>query len=170
MSLYIAVRQMGSLLKNLETWLDDAVEHAKLREYEPDVLLGMRLSPDMQPLVFQIRQACDHAKLAAARLAGREPPKHPDTETTLAEIRARLASVREYLATFEEKDFVGAEERLLQGRFVPEGKRVRGVHYFYEYAQPNFYFHATTTYALLRHAGVKLGKRRFIQSVQLEDA
>lgn len=170
MSLYAVCQQMGGMLRNVETWLDDAEEYAKQREFDPDVLLQMRLHPDMRPLVFQIQSAADAVKLAFARLTGKDAPVHEDNEATLADVRARLRSVQDYLATFTEADFDGAATRLVRVSFAPPGKQLRGENYLLQFAQPNFYFHITTAYGLLRHAGVKLGKRRFIQHVTFEDA
>lgn len=170
MSLYAACTQMQKTLAYMTSWLDDAVGYAGEREFDPELLLAMRLSPDMRPLMFQLQSASDAVKLAFARLSGKDAPVHEDNQTTLAEIRTRMASVSDYLATFSPSDFEDAEDRWLTLSFLPEGKKIRAERYLFEMAQPNFFFHATTAYAILRHNGVKLGKRRFIQTLTLEDA
>src|SRR4051794_7928885 len=100
MSFYPVVREMAKLLGNVNGWLDKAEAHAAAKGYEAATLLQARLAPDMFPLVRQLQGACDSAKFAAAFTTGKEPPSHPDTEQTLAEIRARVASVMDYLGTF----------------------------------------------------------------------
>ena len=108
--------------------------------------------------------ACDTAKLAAARLTGKDAPTHPDTETTIDELRARVRSVIAYLDGFSARDFEGAATRQVsQPRW--EGKVMTGADYFVEHAVPNFYFHLTTAYALLRHVGVEIGKQDYLGSV-----
>jgi uncharacterized protein len=115
----------------------------------------------MFPLVRQFQNACDNAKFAAAFTTGKEPPSHPDTEQTFAEVRARIATVIDYLGTFTARDFEGADGRTVQ-RPRWEGKSLSGSDYFLEQAMPNFFFHLTMAYAILRHNGVELGKRDYI--------
>jgi uncharacterized protein len=161
MSIYLHVLEMKKLLGNIEGWLDKAAAHATAKKFDVNTLLQTRLAPDMLPLVFQIRVACDHAKGAAARSAGKEVPSHPDTEQTVDDLKKRLATVIEFLGTFKEADFHGAtDRRVTMPRW--EGKTMSASEYFIEYAQPNFYFHIAMTYALLRHNGVELGKRDFV--------
>src|SRR6478609_9525832 len=105
MSLYPLVLEMKKLLKNLDGWLDKAVEHAAHKKFDANTLLQSRLAPDMLPLLRQIQIACDHAKGAAARAAGKEVPAHPDTEQTIAELKQRITTVTTYLDTFKAKDF-----------------------------------------------------------------
>lgn len=170
MSLYQAsVPQLKKMLNNLDKWLDAAVAHAAKKSFEPAVLLEARLAPDQYSLTRQIQACCDGAKFTAARLAGKDPPKHPDTETTLDELRARIRSVVEYLDTFTEADFAGAKERIVALPFMP-GKALTSGDYLNEMALPNFYFHATTAYAILRHNGVDVGKMAFLGSINLRDA
>jgi len=108
-----------------------------------------------------VQIACDTAKLGASRLTGKEAPSHADNEQTLAELRARVASVISYLDGYSEKDFEAASTRsITQPRW--EGKVMTGKDYFLEHVQPNFYFHATHTYAILRHNGVPLGKKDYL--------
>lgn len=166
---FSTVSQMNKMLGNVEVWLDEAVAFAKSKnDFEPGTLLTMRLSPDQYPLLRQIQAACDAAKFCAARTSGKDAPKHPDDEKTLEEIRARLRSVREYLSGFAEKDFEGADARIVPLGFMP-GKGLTAADYVTEMAAPNFYFHVGTAYSILRHAGVNLGKRHFIGSLNLRD-
>ncbi len=128
---------------------------------EEILFLGFRLAPDQFPLARQVQITCDTAKLGAARLAGKEAPSHPDTETTVEELRARIRSVIAYLDTFTAKDFEAAATRsITQPRW--EGKTMTGEDYFLEHVVPNFFFHATTTYAILRHNGVPVGKKDYL--------
>jgi hypothetical protein len=161
MSLYPTLLEMKKLLGNMSGWLDRAESHAAARKYEPNTLLQARLAPDMFPLVRQFQNACDNAKFAAAFTTGKEPPSHPDTEQTFAEVRARIATVIDYLGTFTARDFEGADGRTVQ-RPRWEGKSLSGSDYFLEQAMPNFFFHLTMAYAILRHNGVELGKRDYL--------
>jgi uncharacterized protein len=170
MSLYQAsVPQLKKMLNNLDKWLDAAVAHAAKKSFEPAVLLTARLAPDQYSLTRQIQACCDGAKFTAARLAGKEAPKHPDTETTLEELRARIRSTLEFLDTVTEADFAGAKERVITLPFMP-GKALTAADYLNEMALPNFYFHLTTAFAILRHNGVDVGKTAFIGSLNLRDA
>ncbi len=169
MSLYEAsVPQLKKMLTNLDKWLETSVAYAQKKSFDPNVLCQARLAPDQYALTRQVQAACDAAKFAAARLTGREAPKHPDTEQTIDELRARVRTVIAYLDTFSAADFDGAEERLIT---IPvlEGKVIQGSDYLTELALPNFYFHVTTAYAILRHNGVDLGKRDFIGSLNVRD-
>jgi hypothetical protein len=170
MSLYQAsVPQLKKMLNNLDKWLDAAVAHAAKKSFEPSVLLVARLAPDQYALTRQIQACCDGAKFTAARLAGKEAPKHPDTETTLDELRARIRSTLEFLDTITEADFADAKGRMIALPFMP-GKVLTAADYLNEMALPNFYFHMTTAYAILRHNGVDVGKIAFIGSLNFRDA
>jgi hypothetical protein len=161
MSLYLSVVEIKKLLGNVDGWLDKAVAFAAAKKFDANTLLQARLAPDMFPLVRQIQAICDQAKYAAARTAGKEPPSHADNETTIDELKKRIASVVAYLGDFTSKDFESADDRSVT---TPrwEGKQMVSTHYFLEHAQPNFYFHLMTTYALLRHSGVDVGKKDFL--------
>ena len=160
------IAQMKKQLGQVETWLDKAAAFAAEKKFEPDLFLGFRLAPDQFSFVRQVQAACDTAKLGTARLTGQEAPKHADTEATLDELRARLRSVMEYLGGFTAKDLEGAAERVIT---TPrwEGKVMSGADYFVEHAVPNFFFHLTTAYAILRHNGVGVGKRDYLGKVSL---
>jgi hypothetical protein len=158
---YVFVREMTKLLRNLDGCLDKAVAHATAKKYAPEVLLQSRLAPDMQPLLFQIQTACDTAKFAVARTTGKDAPAHADTEKTFADARQRIATVIAYLDTYTQADFDGVETRSVS---LPrwEGKSMSALDYFVEHAYPNFFFHVTTAYAILRHNGVDIGKRDYL--------
>lgn len=169
MSLYPFVLEMKKLLHQVETWLDKASAHAAGKKYDPNVLLQSRLAPDMFPLIRQIQAVCDQAKYAAARVSGKEPPPHPDTEQTIEEARKRLGSVIAYLDGFAAGDFADAA---VTARTISlprwEGKAMTATDYFVEHVQPNFYFHLAMTYALLRHNGVDIGKRDFLGTLTMK--
>jgi uncharacterized protein len=161
MSLYPVTLEIKKLLGNMDGWLDKAVAHATAKKYDVNTLLHSRLAPDMFSLVRQIQAACDTAKYAAGRTAGKDLPAHPDTEQTIDELRKRIASVLSYLEGFSAKDFEGADARSIS---LPrwEGKSMSATAYFLEHALPNFFFHYTTTYAILRHNGIDIGKRDYL--------
>jgi hypothetical protein len=163
-----SITQFKKMLTNLDGWLRKAEAHAKAKSFEPSTLLVARLAPDQYPLVRQVQSSCDTAKFAAARLTGKEAPKHPDTEQTMDELHARIASVTSWLAGFAESDFEGADARVVKLPWL-EGKGLAGKDYLVEMATANFYFHVTHTYAILRHNGVDLGKTDFIGSLTLRD-
>ncbi len=163
-----SVQQFSKMLRNLDQWIDKAIAHAKAKSFEPDVLVGARLAPDQYPFQRQVQAACDSAKFAAVYLGAKPAPAHPDTETTMAQLRERIASVLGVLETYQADDFVGAEERKVAPPWM-HGKWVRGDHYLTQLAAPNFYFHITAAYEILRHNGVPLGKMDFIGSLPLRD-
>jgi hypothetical protein len=169
MSLYAAtVPQMKKMLGNLDRWLDAAIKYAGERKFEPNTLMQARLFPDQYPLVRQLQSACDAAKFAGARVAAKEAPKHPDTETTLEEIRPRIKAVIAFLDTIKESDFAGADKRVVPLTFM-EGKGLTATDYVNELQIPNFYFHINMAYAILRHNGVPLGKTDYIGSLDIRD-
>lgn len=158
------LRQMHKQLGQLELWFDAAEAHAKAKSFDVNSLLQARLAPDQFALVRQIQSTCDTAKLGASRLSGKDAPSHPDTETTLAELRARVQATRAYLDTISEADLAEAATRkVTQARW--EGQYMLGADYFVEHMVPNFYFHLAHTYALLRHNGVAIGKRDYLGSL-----
>lgn len=158
---YDSFRQMKKLLGQLDAWLAAAIAHAEAKKVDPSVFLGLRLVLDQFPFARQVQITCDTAKLGASRLTGKDAPAHPDTEQTLPELRARVSSVIAFLDGLTAKDFEGAATRsITQPRW--EGKVMTGADYFVEHAQPNFFFHLTLVYELLRHNGVSLGKRDYL--------
>lgn len=163
-----SIQELGKMLRNLDTWLGKAVEHARSKSFEADVLVRARLAPDQYSLDRQVQSACDAAKVAAAYLSGKEPPKHPDTEKTVDELRKRIATCVGYLETFKETDFAGAADRKVAPPWL-HGKWLRGEDYLQQVAIPNCLFHVTTAYSILRHNGVPLGKGDYIGSLPLHD-
>lgn len=156
----VLVFQRG--LTSLEHVLDKALADATQRRIDPQVLLAARLAPDMLPLTRQVQIAADHAKNAVGRLAGVAPPKFDDNETDFAQLKQRLARSREYLATFQPAQVDGSEERDIVLQFPGREFKFKGLDYLLGFAIPNFYFHYTTAYDILRHNGVPLGKADFI--------
>jgi hypothetical protein len=153
--------QMKKQLGQLDRWLEAAGAFAQGRSFEPSVFLELRLAPDQFAFARQVQTACDTARLAASRLTGKEAPPQPDTEKTIEELRARVQATVAYLEAFTSTDFDAAATRVItQPRW--EGKTMTGADYFVEHALPNFYFHLTHAYAILRHSGVKLGKRDYL--------
>jgi hypothetical protein len=166
---YETIRQMKKMLGQLDKWLEAAAGHAKTRGFDPNVFMGSRLAPDQFAFARQVQTACDTAKLAAARLSGKEAPVSPDTEQTLEELRARVSAVVQYLDGFSAKDFESAATRVIsQPRW--EGKIMSGADYFLEHALPNFFFHITHAYAILRHNGVSIGKRDYLGALTQRSA
>lgn len=157
-----AIPPIVRMLNNLGAILDKAATHATEHKIDPSVLLGYRLYPDMLPMIRQVQIATDHAKGCAARLAGHEPPKYEDNEASFPELAARIAKTVAYLESFKPAQFEGAEERAVTVPMRDRTLNYDGLTYLLGFALPNFYFHVTTAYDILRHCGVKIGKRDFI--------
>jgi hypothetical protein len=158
---YQTICQMKKQLGQLDKWLEAAAAFATKKSFEADRFLEFRLAPDQFAFARQVQTACDTAKLVAARLAGKEAPSHADTEKTVEELRARVRTVVAYLDGFTAKDFEGAATRIVsQPRW--EGKVMTGADYFLEHGVPNFFFHLTHAFAILRHNGVDIGKRDYL--------
>lgn len=163
---YEIFAQIQKQLGQLDKWFDAAVAHAQARSFDANVLLSCRLAPDQFAFTRQVQIACDTAKLAASRLTGKEALVQSDTEQTFEELRARVRSVIAYLEGFTAKDFEGAAtRRVSQPRW--EGKHMVGAEYFLEHAVPNFFFHLSHVYAILRHNGVSLGKKDYLGPLSL---
>ncbi len=159
----LTVVQFSKMLNNLNNFLDKGAAYAEAKKFDVSVLLNSRLAPDQFNLIRQVQIACDTAKLGVARLTGKaeSAPVHPDTEASLPELKARIQSVLDYLASFTPADFAGAAERhISQPRW--EGKYLTGNEFAIQHAIPNIYFHVTTAYSILRHNGVDLGKKDYL--------
>lgn len=157
----LTVPQFKKNLHNLSLILDKGTAYAEHKKFAPEVLLNSRLAPDQFNLIRQIQIACDTAKLGCARLTGKDAPVHDDKETTMPEIKARIESVITWLNTLKAEDFNGAEERhITTPRW--EGKYMLGRDFVNHHALPNFYFHVTTAYSILRHNGVDIGKKDYL--------
>jgi len=163
LSMYQAsIPPLAHTLAALSRILDKAEAHITAKKIEPAAILTMRLYPDMFTFTRQVQLTCDFAKGAAARLAGAEVPTYADTEASLAELTARIAKTADFVKSFGAAQIDGSETREIT---IPIGGQPRiftGQSYLIDFALPNFYFHATTAYAILRHAGVELGKRDFL--------
>ncbi len=168
MEAFATVTQFAKMLENLDRWLEAGVSFADRKKFEADVLARSRLAPDQYELVRQVQSACDAAKYAAAYLSGQQAPSHPDTEQTIGELRARIQTCVKYLRSVGASAYAGATERRVAPPWL-QGKWMRGDAYLTEVAVPNFYFHVTTAYDILRHNGVELGKRDFIGSMPIND-
>jgi len=153
-------------LNNLAAILDKASGHAEVKKVEPNVLPATRLIADMLPLSAQVQIACDTAKGAAARLAGLEAPKHEDTEATIEELKARVAKTLVFLKSIKPEQLAGAETREIVLQFPQATMKFTGLNYLTNFVLPNFFFHVTMAYALLRKNGVDLGKRDFLGPIQ----
>jgi hypothetical protein len=145
--------------------LDKAAEFAERRKIEPRVLLEMRLAPDMFPLTRQVQIACDFAKGSVARLAGQEVPKWADDEASIADLKARIDKTLAFIASVPAAELEQAPGRTISMMMRGENRSFEALPYLLQMALPNFWFHVTTAYAILRHAGVELGKRDFIGPV-----
>lgn len=158
---FATIQQFHKVLGNLEAILEKAMHHAEKRSFDANNFVGMRLTPDMFPLSRQIQIATDFVRNSAASLAGKEAPKMEDNETTLTQLRDRIRNTRTYLATFKEADFAAAAERKIKVPNPPGQAMMAEVHLI-QRVIPNFYFHVTTAYALLRQGGVDIGKADYL--------
>ena len=150
------------MLQNLQKLLEKGAEHAGAKKFDTGVLCNARLAPDMFPLTRQIQIATDHAKGASARLAGVEAPKFEDNETTYADLQARVQKTIDFVSTLKAESFEGSEDRDITITVPGRTFQMKGLDYLKGWALPNFYFHYTTAYNLLRHNGVGVGKRDFL--------
>jgi hypothetical protein len=150
------------MLESLAAWLDKAELHAAAKKFDPDVLLAVRLAPDMLAFVSQVRIACDSAKFAVSRLAGADAPKFADDEKTMAELKERVRRTIVYVQSVPPESIDGSEERDVTVPRRDGPVVVKGEAYLKHVALPNFFFHVTTAYALLRHNGVELGKSDYL--------
>ncbi len=151
-----------NMLKNLSAILDKAQAYVDAKKIDPTVLTSYRLYPDMFTMARQVQVACDTAKGAVARLAGVDIPTHEDTEQTLAELKARVAKTIEFIGTIKPVQIDGTEDKAIVLKLRGQEVKFTGMQYLLGFAQPNFYFHVTTAYDILRHNGVELGKRDYI--------
>lgn len=155
------ISQFSKMLKNLSAMLDKGANYAGEKKFDAEVLWKSRLAPDQFNLIRQVQITCDTAKTCAASLANKEAPAHPDTESSLPELKARIAMVIQYLNSFGPDDFRGADSiKITRPRW--EGKYLRGEEFLLEHAVPNFYFHLTTAYSILRHNAVNVGKKDYL--------
>jgi hypothetical protein len=152
-----------TMLRNLDHFLDKAQAHAQARKFDPAALTTYRLAPDMLPLTRQILIACDAAKNGVARLSGAEAPKFEDNEATLDELKARIQKTLDWLGTVPADKLDGTEDKEITFPVGREATRtMKGEAYLKHWVLPNFFFHVTTAYAILRHNGVELGKADYL--------
>lgn len=149
-------------LATLSALLDKGLKHATEKKFEPAVLVNARLAPDMLPLSRQIQIACDMAKNGSSRLAGQEAPRFEDNESTLEELRARIARTIEHLKGIPASAIDGSEDRDIKIPLRERTLDMKGLPFLRTWVLPNFYFHLVTSYAILRHNGVEIGKRDFL--------
>lgn len=162
-SMYRAsVPVLARALRNLAAVLRKGEAHAAARNIDPAVLLGYRLAPDMFPLTRQVQIASDTAKGCIARLAGVDVPSYPDDETTFAQLLARIDRTIAFIEGFEPAQVDGSEQKPVTLKMRTGELNFQGLTYLFEFVLPNVYFHSTTTYAILRHCGVELGKKDFL--------
>ena len=154
----VFIRVMNSLAAILEK----GAAHAEAHKIDPAVLVQGRLFPDMFPLARQVQIASDTAKYGAARLAGAEAPTYEDNESTFAELIARVRNTAAYVETLKAEAFGGAEDRTVTWQARGKSRSMQGQPYLLHHVQPNLYFHVTTTYNILRHSGVELGKMDYL--------
>jgi hypothetical protein len=163
MSMYQAsVPVFVRMLTNLKAILNKAAAYAQARKIDETALLNARLFPDMFPLTRQVQIASDFARGTAARLAGKEPPAVEDTEKTLSELIARIDGSLDYIRGIASGEIEGSEAREIVRPVRGEPKKFTGLNYLIQYALPNFFFHTTTAYAILRHSGLEIGKGDYI--------
>ena len=153
------------MLSQLDVILDKAEAHAAAKKIDPVVLTGSRLYPDMFPLSRQVLIACDFCKGAVSRLAGKDVPSWADTETTIPELRARIAKTLEHVKGFKASDIDGSVGRDIKLKVGGQDMQFNGRDYLTYFVLPNLYFHSATAYAILRHSGLEIGKGDFMGSV-----
>jgi hypothetical protein len=166
---YQVISQCTQILKNLETCLDKAEQHAAAKKFDLGVLLASRLAPDMKDFIYQVQSACDYVKAGAAWLSGQMPPKHEDNEQTIDELRARIRKTVAFAESVKEAQYAGASERKVKLSWAP-GKLIGGEDYLLQITIPNTFFHIAMAYAILRHNGVDVGKMDFLGPINLVDA
>jgi hypothetical protein len=160
-----SVPPMIRSLTNLRSILEKAISHAEAKKIDPSVLVSARLYPDMFPLVRQVQIATDVAKGAVSRLAGLEPPKYEDNESTFSEILARIDKTIALLESSDPKQIDGTEDKTITLPMHDKTVDFKGLPYLLDFVLPNVYFHVTTVYAILRHNGVEIGKKDFLGNI-----
>jgi hypothetical protein len=156
-------------LSALSGVLDKAAAFAAVRKIDPSLILQARLYPDMFPLVRQVQSATDAAKNGASRLAGVEYPRYDDNETTIDQLKDRLARTAAYLKTIDAKKIDGSGDREISFPLGPKHQgHMKGADYLTHFVLPNFYFHLTAAYAILRHCGVDIGKQDFLGAIPIK--
>lgn len=166
---YRVILQCSQSVQNVEGWLDKTEKFAADKQLDRRDLLNGRLAPDMKPLIYQLQSACDYLKAAAAWLSGQSPPKHGDIEQTFDELRARIRKTVAFVEGVPESRYAGARDRRIKISWEP-GKVITGDDYLLQISIPNIYFHISMIYAILRKAGVDVGKMDFLGPMNFVDA
>jgi hypothetical protein len=162
----MSVETCVPMLRSLSAIFDKAAEQASTRKFDTAVLVNARLAPDMFPFSQQVQIACDHAKGAAARLTGQEPPRFEDNEKTLDELKVRIAKTIAYIESVPAAAFEGAENRQIAMPLNDDLElHANGLQYLRDWVLPHFYFHVVTAYDILRHKGIEIGKRDYLAHV-----
>ena len=151
-----------AILTSLSALLDRAQAHVDAKKIDPTAILGFRLYPDMLSMTRQVQIACDSAKGGVARLAGVEIPKHEDNETSIAELKERIAKTIAFIQTIKPEQIDGTEDKTIVMKLGPNEVTFKGQQFLLNFATPNVYFHVVTAYNILRHNGVEVGKRDFL--------
>jgi hypothetical protein len=162
---HASVGVYGVGLNAFQVVLDKAAAHAAARNFDPAVYLTMRLRPDMLAFPGQVQAFCDNAKATSARLAGVQPPSYEDNEASLEELKARIQKTLNFLASLDAKAIDASADREIVFPLGPNKMKMPGAGYLLHFGLPNFYFHLTTAYDILRYAGVDIGKRDFLGAV-----
>lgn len=157
-----SVAVFDRFLSALATILEKTEAHCEAKKIKPEVILAARLFPDMFPLIKQVQLACDFSTRCTARLAGVEPKSFPDTETTFSELKDRISAARGYMGSFQAQDFAQAPDREVHFKAGGRDMMLKGEEFLSFYALPQFFFHVTTAYDILRANGVELGKRDYM--------
>ncbi|HEX4241723.1 MAG TPA: DUF1993 domain-containing protein [Steroidobacteraceae bacterium] len=166
-SLYqVSIPALTRGLTNLAALLDKAAAHSAAKKLDPAVLAQSRLFPDMFPLARQIQITCDTAKGAAGRLAGVDIPKHEDSEANLEQLKARVAKTLDFVKSVSAAQLKDAETRSIELKFPSSTLKFTGLSYVTDFVLPNFYFHISIAYGLLRQAGVEIGKNDYLGAIQ----
>ena len=167
---YQLISQCTQSLKNLETCLDKAEQHAAAKKFDVGVLMTSRLAADMKDFTYQVQSACDYVKAGVAWLSGQTPPRHEDNEQTIDEVRARIRKTVAFAESVKEAQYAGASARKVNMSWAPAGKVLDGEDYLLQMTIPNTFFHVAMAYAVLRHNGVDIGKKDFLGPVNWIDA
>ncbi|HEY4059174.1 MAG TPA: DUF1993 domain-containing protein [Kofleriaceae bacterium] len=166
MTPFALLQQFKKTLLSLDGWLTKATAYADAKKFDTSVLMQARLAPDMFPFARQVQSTCDNAKFVFARLTGKDAPSFSDDETTFAQLHERIAKTIAFLDSFKDGDFAGVSEKRV-GSARWNGKTMSGPDYIVQYGIPNFYFHASTAYLILRHNGVEVGKLDFLGQLEM---
>ncbi len=161
----IPVLEVG--LNALSALLDKGEAYAQAKRIDPAVLLNSRLFPDMFPLVGQVQRTCDQAKNGGARLAGVDPPRHEDNEKTIADLKARIAKTITFVKSLDAGSIDASRDREITFPLGPNTGHMKGADYLNYFVLPNFHFHLTTAYDILRHCGVEIGKRDYMGNIPI---